>query len=290
MNSIKQAVIPAAGLGSRFLPCTKSVPKELIPLVDRPCLDHVVDEAIAAGVEKFVLVLSENKTIILDYYAENPKLIQTLAERSQEALLAEVKSLSTKAEFDVVFQNQPLGLGHAVACAKEKITDDWFFVLLPDDIIDAKVPVCLQMLKAFQENPKPLVSVMTVPWDQVHKYGIVKGQALTDHRGRLQQIVEKPTREEAPSNLAVVGRYILPKTLFSVLENLPEGTGGEIQLTDALGALIAGEGLDSCVFQGAWYDTGYPLGWLKANIAMALKDEKYSDELSKFLKWASAGM
>lgn len=290
MIKIKQAVIPAAGLGSRFLPTTKCLPKELIPLVDRPCLDHVVDEAIAAGVEEFILVLSPEKKGILDYYSPNSHLNKWLKDRQRDDILASLKHIETKARFEVVCQDEPLGLGHAVWCAKEKIKNDWFFVILPDDVIDAKEPVCLQILKAFQEEKTPMISVMSVPWDQVHHYGIVKGQALSDHRGRLEQIVEKPCREEAPSNLAVIGRYILPQSIFQTLEDLTPGSGGEIQLTDALETLISTTGLHSYSFQGTRYDTGNPLGWLKASIGMALQNDQFREPLKEFLKLVSAGI
>lgn len=288
MMQIKQAVIPAAGLGSRFLPTTKCTPKELIPLVDRPCIDHVVDEALAAGVEEFIFVISRDKERVLDYYRPNARLNRWLQERKQDSLLASLQKIENKARFDFVFQDEPLGLGHAVLCARPKIHGDWFFVILPDDIIDANVPVCQQMAQAFAKEPLPLVSVMSVGWEEVHRYGIVEAHALTEQRGQLVNIVEKPKREEAPSNLAVVGRYILPKTVFSILETLPPGSGGEIQLTDALEILMRKPGLHSWVFEGMRYDTGNPLGWLKANLGLALKNEEMRVAMQEFIKFFAA--
>ena len=282
---IKQAVIPAAGLGSRFLPTTKCTPKELIPLVDRPCIDHVVDEAIAAGVEEFIFVISPEKDKVLDYYRPNAHLNKWLAERGQSDVLERLQALEKKARFDFVYQTEPLGLGHAVLCARPKITSDWFFVILPDDIIDSTVPVCRQMANAFAEEKTPLVSVMSVAWEDVHRYGIVQAHPLTEQRGKLVQIVEKPARDDAPSNLAVVGRYVLPQSIFTILEKLPPGSGGEIQLTDALEQLVQAPGLHSWVFQGMRYDTGNPLGWLKANIGLSLKNEKLRGPLQEFLKF-----
>ncbi len=285
---IKQAVIPAAGLGSRFLPTTKCTPKELIPLVDRPCIDHVVDEAIAAGVEEFIFVISKDKEKILDYYKPKEQLNKWLVERGQTAILAQMQKLEGKAKFDFVYQDEPLGLGHAVLCARPKITGDWFFVILPDDIIDADTPVCKQMAQAFATQPMPLVSVMSVGWDEVHRYGIVEAHALTEQRGNMVSIVEKPKREEAPSNLAVVGRYILPTSVFNILETLQPGSGGEIQLTDALSHLMQDAGLHSWVFNGVRHDTGNPLGWIKANIGLALKNEDFRGPIQEYIKFLSA--
>lgn len=287
MMSIKQAVIPAAGLGSRFLPTTKCTPKELIPLVDRPCIDHVVDEAIAAGVEEFIFVISRDKLKILDYYQPKETLNKWLSERGQTEYLRVLNKIEAKARFDFVYQDEPLGLGHAVLCAQPKITGDWFFVILPDDIIDSDVPVCQQMAQAFSQNPMPLVSVMSVGWDEVHRYGIAEAHALSEQRGNMVNIVEKPKREEAPSNLAVVGRYILPKSIFEVLATLPPGAGGEIQLTDALHHVMKTKGLHSWVFQGMRYDTGNPLGWIKANIGLGLKNKDFRGPLQDFIKLLS---
>lgn len=287
-NAIKQAVIPAAGLGSRFLPTTKCTPKELIPLVDRPCIDHVVDEAIAAGVEEFIFVISKDKEKILDYYKPKEQLNKWLVERGQTTILEQMQRLEGKANFDFVYQDEPLGLGHAVLCARPKITQDWFFVILPDDIIDADVPVCQQMAQAFVTKPMPLVSVMSVGWDEVHRYGIVEAHALSEQRGNMVSIVEKPNRDDAPSNLAVVGRYILPNHIFDILETVKPGSGGEIQLTDALSHLMKDVGLHSWVFQGLRYDTGNPLGWIKANIGLALKNEGFRGPIQEYIKFLSA--
>lgn len=283
-KKIKKAIIPAAGLGTRFLPITKCVPKELIPLVDRPCLQHVIDEALAAGVEEFIFVISEEKRSLEEYFRSNPRLNSWLSKRNQDQYLEILRSIETRAEYRFVIQGEPLGLGHAVLCARELVADDFFFVILPDDIVSAEVPVCAQMLKEFSENMLPMIAVMLVDWENVNRYGIVGAAPLTDSVGDVQSIIEKPKREEAPSNLAVIGRYILPQSVFAILDKTPPGAGGEIQLTDALRTLVAAGGLQSYSFAGERFDTGTPLGWLKANAALALKNPLFRDEWREYLK------
>lgn len=281
---IKQAVIPAAGLGSRFLPVTKCFPKELIPLVDKPCLLHVVDEALAAGVKDFIFVISREKHLIEDFFRPNAKLNEWLEARGQGDVLAMMNKLEHQANYRFVFQDEPLGLGHAVLCAREEISDDHFFVLLPDDIISSHTSACEQMMRSFSEHQLPMVAVMPVKWEDVHRYGIVRAAPLTDDTGEVQDVVEKPKRENSPSNLAVIGRYILPKSIFSLLEKTAPGAGGEIQLTDALCKLISDGGLRSFAFEGERYDTGTPMGWLEANIALALKHPQYQAPIRHLLK------
>ena len=283
-KKIKTAIIPAAGLGTRFLPITKCVPKELIPLVDRPCLQHVIDEALAAGVEEFIFVISEEKRSLENYFITNPRLNTWLSKRHQSHYLEILKQIETRAEYRFVIQDEPLGLGHAVLCAREFVNDDFFFVILPDDIVSSETPVCAQMLKEFSENMLPMLAVMLVDWEHVNRYGIVGAAPLTDSVGDVQTIVEKPKREESPSNLAVIGRYILPQNVFDILAKTTPGAGGEIQLTDALRTLISQGGLQSLAFAGERFDTGTPLGWLKANAALALKSPEYRDEWREYLK------
>lgn len=288
--SIKQAVIPAAGLGSRFLPVTKTVPKELLPLLDKPCIEHVIDEAIAAGVEEFVIVISSEKKGIQKYFEHDERLESWLKLRKQDELLSRVQKIESKAKYHFVFQDQPLGLGHAVLCAREKITDDHFFVLLPDDVIDADVAVTLQMQRLFARNKKPIVSVMEVPWDDVHRYGIVQAAPLSDNLGFVQSIVEKPARQDAPSNLAVIGRYLLPQDIFKMLESTKPGAGGEIQLTDALKMLVNTSGLNAYTFDGDRYDTGNPVGLLIASMALAIKHPQFKDTVGQFIKTLAVGV
>ncbi len=283
-TQIRQAIIPAAGLGTRFLPITKTVPKELLPLAEKPCLEHVIDEAIAAGVEEFIIVISPEKDLLTHYFRPNPKLDEWLLKRGKREAYDAIKTMEGKARYTFVHQNEPLGLGHAVLCAKEAITDDHFFVILPDDVIDAEVPVCQQMVNLFAEAKNPLIAVMQVDWDQVHAFGIVQGAPLSEKLALIENIVEKPKREIAPSNLAIIGRYLLPKTIFSLLEKTKPGAGGEIQLTDALRELIQESPVHSYFFSGDRYDTGNPLGLLQASLILALKNPALSSRLVPFLK------
>lgn len=288
MVKIRQAVIPAAGLGTRFLPVTKCCPKELIPLLDKPCLQHVVDEAISAGVEEFIFVISREKELIRNYFSRNDKLLSWLDCHGQSEWAAKLEKIETQASYRFVYQDEPLGLGHAVGCARDAVSDGPFFVILPDDIIAANVPACAQMAHAFSGDSAAMLAVMLVKWEEVSRYGIVRAAPLTDVIGDVQDIVEKPKREEAPSNLAVIGRYILPKDIFTLLETVNPGAGGEIQLTDALRALIGNGGLRSFSFEGERHDTGTPLGWVQANFALALKDERFAASAKDFLKLMAA--
>lgn len=287
-SPIKQAVIPAAGLGTRFLPVTKVVPKELLPLADKPCIEHVIDEAIAAGVEEFIIVISHEKELLKHYFKPNTYLEEWLLARGKDKIRDDIKSSENKARFTFVYQDQPLGLGHAVLCAKPCIRDDHFLVILPDDVIDAAIPVCLQMVEVFKKEAKPVLAVMQVDWENVHHYGIVQGTPLSDNLGMVSSIIEKPKRENAPSNLAVIGRYILPKSIFPLLEKTTPGSGNEIQLTDALKDLIPQTGLQSYFFTGERYDTGNPIGLMQAGLITALQDHAVRDRLLPFIKTLSS--
>lgn len=283
-KAITQAVIPAAGLGSRFLPITKNVPKELLPLVNVPCLQNVIDEAVNSGVTDIIIVISPEKRIIEDYFKPHASLNKWLLKRGQADIHAQLKAIETKANYHFVYQEEPLGLGHAVLQAHKFITEDHFFVILPDDIVDAEVPLCQQMQQVFHENGKPLVSVTDVAWDSVHRYGIVQANPLSEHVGEIQSIIEKPKRENAPSNLAVIGRYLLPKHIFPLIEKTKPGAGGEIQLTDSLNDLVPLTGLQAYSFLGERHDTGNPLGLLKASIALALKNPQFEKDLKDHIK------
>lgn len=282
--SLKQAIIPAAGLGTRFLPVTKAIPKELIPLGTKTCLEHIVDEAVEAGVEELIFVIAPEKKQIEHYFQPDSRLNTLLKERGHEDFLNQLQKLESKARYRFVYQEEPLGLGHAVNCARKFIDSDYFLVILPDDIIIGDTSVCEQLTQVFEKYKKPLVSVMQVQWEEVNRYGIVRAAALSDSVGEIQDIIEKPKREDSPSNLAVVGRYILPKSIFDLLDKLKPGAGGEIQLTDALRRLIQKEGLLSYAFQGRRFDTGEPLGWLRANIAFAVNQPEFREPLLATMK------
>lgn len=289
-QKIRQAVVPMAGLGSRFLPVTKTVPKELLPLVDKPCLQHIVEEGLAAGVEEFIFVLSPEKQALANYFKPSEHLDKWLLKRGQKDLYEGLKRVESLATFRFVQQEEPLGLGHAVLCAQELVRDEYFFVILPDDITDAEVPVCRQLWDVFASENKPVVAVMPVTWEEVHRYGIVQAQPMSERAGAIEKIIEKPRREDAPSNLAVIGRYLLPRDIFTTLAKITPGAGGEIQLTDALQELIKTRSIISYAFEGERYDTGYPLGLLQASISLALKNPKLQGDLARFIKTLAAGL
>lgn len=285
---IRQAVIPVAGLGSRFLPATKTVAKELLPLLDRPCLQLVIEEAVASGVEEIIIVLSPEKQALREYFQPNERLNHWLAVRGQTERLEELKRIETMARYVFITQPEPLGLGHAVGCARPAIRDEHFLVILPDDIIDAEVPACRQLVDVFSAENKPVISVMPVQWEEVNRYGIVRATPLSDSLGTVQSIIEKPKRDLAPSNLAVIGRYLLPRTIFDTLDQVKPGSGGEIQLTDALTSLVDSPGLISCAFEGERFDTGIPLGLLKASLNYATRNPAVRDEMRTFIKTLAA--
>lgn len=287
-SSIRQAVIPVAGLGSRFLPTTKTVPKELLPLVDKPCLQIVIEEAVASGIEDIIIVLSPEKQVLRDFFKPNEKLNHWLTERGQNDRLEEIRRIETMANYHFITQNQPLGLGHAVLCAKEAITDENFLVILPDDIIEAETPACRQLINVYEQEKKPVVAVMQVTWEEVNRYGIVRATPLAENRGTVQSIIEKPSRDKAPSNLAVIGRYLLPRAIFPILESVKPGSGGEIQLTDALVKLIKQTGLVSCAFEGERFDTGVPLGLVRAGLQRILSNPALREEMRPFIKTMAA--
>lgn len=272
--NLKKAVFPVAGMGTRFLPATKSVPKEMLPIVDRPIIQYAVDEAIEAGCDTLIFVTGRSKRAVEDYFDRNPELEAELEAKGKLDALEAVRNI-IPAHVKVLFVRQPapLGLGHAVACAAPMIgPDEHFAVLLPDDLIDGyPVGVLTQMCRAFRDEPGSMVAVEQVPREDVSKYGIIAPDSEHDLVIRVEQIVEKPPVEEAPSNLAVVGRYILGPQVLRTLETQGPGKGGEIQLTDALAAEIGGRGLSAYRFGGKRFDCGSKKGFLTANIHFGLR-------------------
>jgi UTP--glucose-1-phosphate uridylyltransferase len=281
---IRKAVIPVAGLGTRFLPATKVIPKELLPIVDRPSIHYIVEEAVSAGIEEIVLITGRGKGSIMDYFDRAPELEEFLIKRGKEELLASVQKLSSMAEFVTVLQSQPLGLGHAVLCARDVVGKEPFFVCLPDDLIDSEIPCVSQMLSVYEDPVRAVIAVEQVPPDQVNQYGILKSKSVGKGLHRIETLVEKPSPKEAPSNLGVVGRYLLPPEIFEILQNVKPGAGGEIQLTDALKELAVREGVYGFEFQGTRFDTGDKLGFLKANLAYGLKRGYFNGSLKKFMR------
>jgi UTP--glucose-1-phosphate uridylyltransferase len=268
----RKAVIPAAGLGTRLLPATKSVPKELLPLVDLPAIHLIVEECAAAGITQIVLVSAVGKTAIEDYFDKAHRLEQTLAASGKESLLTPIRTLMEKVEVVSVRQREPRGLGHAVLTARPAVGDEPFAVLLPDDVFDADPPAIGQLSEVFDSTGQGTVALLSSPGEE-HRYGIIRGEkdAQDPRRWKIAGLVEKPKAGTAPSSMAVMGRYVLPGEVFSILEQTPPGTGGEIQITDALEVLCQRRGMLGYEYQGTRYDTGTPLGYLKAGLAYAWK-------------------
>ena len=270
---VKKAVIPAAGLGTRFLPVTKSVPKELLPILDRPMLQYVVEEAAEGGVEEVIVVTAPGKEGIASYFQPSPALERRLSDNGDEALLDKVLHASRLAKVSFVIQEEALGLGHAVLTAREAVGDEPFVVILPDDIVHHTPGVVAQMVAIFDAKQAGVVAVEPMPWETVHNYGVVDAVAEGNGLHQVRGMVEKPPREEAPSNLSIVGRYILPPEIFDCLERTPPGAKGEIQLTDGMLILLETSELFAYEFEGIRYDGGTPLGLLRASLEYALRRE-----------------
>jgi UTP--glucose-1-phosphate uridylyltransferase len=283
MSRIRKAVIPAAGLGTRFLPATKAVPKELLPIVDVPTIQLIVAEAVAAGVRDVILVCARGKDSIVDHFDIAPELEAHLERTGKPELRQQMREIAEMANVVVVRQQQPLGLGHAVLCAKDLVGDEPFIVMLGDDIIDSQVPVTKQLADCYDRHRLGTIALMEVPTAETSQYGVAAGKPLDDRTMRIDRLVEKP-KVDPPSNLAVIGRYVLPPRIFSYLEQVTPGVGGEIQLTDALAMLAQEVGLLGYRFEGQRYDAGDRLGYLKANIAFAMKRPELAAPLREYMK------
>jgi UTP--glucose-1-phosphate uridylyltransferase len=279
---IRKAVIPAAGLGTRFLPATKAVPKELLPIVDTPTIQYIVEEAVAAGVHDVILICARGKDSIVDHFDIAAELEANLERSGKTELRKEMRRIAQMARVVTVRQQEPLGLGHAVLCAKALVGDEPFVVMLGDDIIDARVPATRQLADCWERHGLATIALMEVPPAETSMYGIAAGRALDDRTTRIDRLVEKP-KTNPPSNLAVIGRYVLPPRIFELLEQVTPGVGGEIQLTDALAMLAREEGLLGYRFEGDRYDAGDRLGYLKANIAFAMKRPELAGPLRQYL-------
>jgi UTP--glucose-1-phosphate uridylyltransferase len=280
---VRKAVIPAAGLGTRFLPATKAVPKELLPIVDIPTIQYIVAEAVAAGVRDVVIVSARGKETIVDHFDVAKELESFLAEKGKLALRDQMRAIARMANVISVRQQEPLGLGHAVLCAKDVVGDEPFVVMLGDDIIDAAVPGAKQLADCWARHGLGTIALMEVPLEETSMYGIAAGTRIDDRTLRIDRLVEKP-KKDPPSNLAVIGRYVLPPRIFEILEGVKPGVGGEIQLTDALAVLAREEGLLGYRFEGDRYDAGDRLGYLKANVAFALKRPELREGLLPWLR------
>jgi UTP--glucose-1-phosphate uridylyltransferase len=283
-HPLRKVVVPAAGLGTRFLPATKAVPKEMLPIVDVPTIQLIIEEAVKAGARQVIVVNGRGKTAIEDHFDRSYELEDTLQRKNKKELFEQVRRISDMIRLVSVRQKEPLGLGHAVLAAKPAVgTEEWFGVLLGDDLIDSDEPGIGQLARVSMQTGKATVALMPVPDDQTHLYGVAAGPALGNNI-QVEKIVEKPARGTAPSNLAVIGRYVLPPDVFDLLEKVKPGAGGEIQLTDALAVLAQQGRLVGVRFSGERHDAGDRLGYLQANIAYALKRPELREGLRAFMK------
>ena len=280
---VRKAVIPAAGLGTRFLPATKSQPKEMLPIVDKPTIQYIIEEAASAGVEDIIVVTGRNKRSIEDHFDRSIELELELERKGKEELLQMVKSIPSIANIHFIRQKMPLGLGHAVLTAGHFIGDEPFAVLLGDDVVVSRKPVLQQMVEVFNEYKTSILGVQEVSEDVVHKYGIVDCKHVDENIFKVKDLVEKPKLEDAPSRIAILGRYILTPTIFSYLETQTPGAGGEIQLTDGLKRLAKSEAMYAYIFKGHRYDVGTKMGFLQANIEFALRSPEVADDLKNYL-------
>ena len=284
MASVRVAVFPAAGLGTRFLPATKAQPKEMLPLVDKPLIQYVVEEAAAAGIERVVLVTSRGKSAIEDHFDLSWELERTLEDRGKDDVLRQIRKISSLVRISAVRQPQALGLGHAVLMAKDEVGNEPFAVMLSDDIVDSKDPCIGQMIRLYERRGNPVIALQEVPSSETHLYGVVAGERIDERVFALTDMVEKPPAGSAPSNFAIIGRYLLPPDLFEILEKTRRDVGGEIQLTSGLKALLATRPIDGYVFEGTRYDAGDKLGYLKATVELAAKRNDIGPAFREYLK------
>lgn len=284
-RKVTKAIFPVAGIGTRFLPATKSVPKEIMTLVDRPLIQYAIDEARAAGIKEFIFVTSRGKGALEDYFDHAPQLEQLLAQKGKTDLLETLQSTNMESgAIAYIRQHKALGLGHAVWCARRLIADEPFAVILPDDVIAGQKPCLQQMVEAYAETGGNMVAAMEVPAEKTSSYGMLNVEADMGAMVRVKGMVEKPKAEEAPSNLAVIGRYILSPTVLENLNNIEQGAGGEIQLTDAIAVEIEnGNGVYGYRFQGQRFDCGSKSGFLQATVAFGLARDDLRDDLSAYL-------
>jgi UTP--glucose-1-phosphate uridylyltransferase len=280
---IKKAVIAAAGLGTRFLPVTKAQPKEMLPLVNKPVIQYSVEEAVACGIELVVIVTSLGKRAIEDYFDRSVELEQVLERKGETELADDIHRLSSMVDISYVRQKEQLGLGHALLCASKIIGDEPFMLILPDDLFEQKSLVLKNMMDIYYQYQGSVIAAKQVGDDEVSRYGIIEPEKLADRIYEVKDLVEKPPMAEAPSNLAIMGRYVLTPDIFKVLGDIPAGRNGEFQLTDGLKRLIKTHPIYAYEFEGERYDAGTPLGWLQANIALAMKDPDIGPKLENYL-------
>lgn len=283
MKRVRKAIIPAAGLGTRFLPATKAMPKEMLPIVDKPTIQYIVEEAVASGIEDIIIVTGKGKRAIEDHFDMAHELEQNLMEKGKLDILEKVRYATDLADIHYIRQKEPKGLGHAVWCARNFIGDEPFAVLLGDDIVQSDTPCLKQLINIYEETHSSVIGVQTVPDNETHRYGIVDPSVQEGRRYQVNNFVEKPAPGTAPSNLAIMGRYILTPEIFMFLEQQETGAGGEIQLTDAIQKLNQIQRVFAFDFEGKRYDVGEKIGFVKTTIDMALQDRDLRAELLKYL-------
>ncbi|AIQ43952.1 UTP--glucose-1-phosphate uridylyltransferase GalU [Paenibacillus sp. FSL R7-0297] len=281
---IRKAIIPAAGLGTRFLPATKAMPKEMLPIVDKPTIQYIVEEAVASGIEDIIIVTGKGKRAIEDHFDNSFELEFNLAEKQKWELLESVRKSSEMADIHYIRQKEPRGLGHAIWCARKFIGNEPFAVLLGDDIVESDKPCLKQMIDVYDQYKSSIVGVQQVPWEEVSRYGLVDGIELAERVYKANRLVEKPKREDAPSNLAILGRYILTPRIFDMLGEQQVGVGGEIQLTDAISRLSEVERIIAYDFEGKRHDVGEKMGFIQTSIHYALQHEELKEGLLQYLK------
>ena len=283
-QTVSKAIIPAAGLGTRFLPATKASPKEMLPLVDKPLIQYAVEEAVAAGIRDIIVITGRGKRAIEDHFDLSFELEEVLKESGKDKLLKEIRRISELANFCYIRQRHARGLGDAILCAQHLIGDEPFAVLLGDEVIDASVPAIRQLIDLYEDLRTPILGVQEVEPDEVSHYGIIAPKPVRPGLFQVTDLIEKPAPKEAPSRFAVIGRYILPPTIFPILEKTPPGKNQEIQLTDALRRLAQLAPMHACVVNGTRHDAGDKLGFLKATVAFGLKNPELGDRFARYLK------
>ncbi|OCA82416.1 UTP--glucose-1-phosphate uridylyltransferase [Bacillus sp. FJAT-27225] len=284
MKKVRKAIIPAAGLGTRFLPATKAMPKEMLPIVDKPTIQYIVEEAIESGIEDIIIVTGKGKRSIEDHFDHAFELEQNLLEKEKYDLLEKVQASTNMVDIHYIRQKEPKGLGHAVWCARNFIGDEPFAVLLGDDIVQAEVPCLKQLINQYDETLSSVIGVQRVPDSETHRYGIIDPIEEYNRRYQVRQFVEKPKPGTAPSNLAIIGRYILTPEIFMFLDKQQVGAGGEIQLTDAIQSLNEIQRVFAYEFEGNRYDVGEKLGFIETTIEFALQMPELREDLLAFLK------
>ena len=280
---VKKAIIPAAGLGTRFLPATKAQPKEMLPIVDKPTIQYIIEEAVASGIEEILVITGRNKRAIEDHFDKSVELEKELESHGKDKLLSVVKDISNMANIYYIRQKEPKGLGHAINCAKTFVGNEPFAVMLGDDVVDSNVPCLKQLIDCYDEYKTTILGVQKVPHNDVSKYGIVDAMHIENSVYKVKNLVEKPKTEEAPTDIAILGRYIITPQIFDILSKTKPGKGGEIQLTDALKTLMQSEAMYAYTFDGKRYDVGDKLGFLKATVEFALKREELREPFMKYL-------